>query len=232
MTTPEVLPVEPDYKALLEVERAARAESDAAREKQARDYAALRGTVRGQVARDSEWAARFDTLSQQIATVAKVGDEGIQRETAEIHQRGQAQHAQAQFEAEWAPLEEELRAALFDPQGKPVLDLATAPELAEVRGVYREARETPGLSGEGRLRLLERAARLAERVVRAKPLPVKEPVKEPEPRKVPSMSTGPTAGAAVVSDEDYAREYGRSGMPFGKPPDHARVKKYQDSLGK
>ena len=130
-------PPAPDYKALLEAETASRIAAEAEREKQARDYAALKGTVRSQTLRDAEWSQRLDNLSQQVATIAKVGDEDVQREAAEVRARGEAARAQAQFEAEWAPLHDELKNTLIDAGGKPLLDLATAPELADVRELYR-----------------------------------------------------------------------------------------------
>jgi len=237
-----ILPTpEPDYKALLESEKAARAELEAKLHKQGADYSALRGTIRSQVTRDIEAAKRFDAIEQQIATIAKVGGEEVAQEAATLRQQSEADRRQAAFEAEWATLHAEFKGVLIGEDDKAVMDLAAAPELAPVRELYREAREAPNLTAEARLRLLERATRLAERAVvqqkRVTTDAVVTPVVAPTPPKprVPAMDTGAAAGGAVMSDADYYKEYGhadskRAAMPFGKPPDHKRVQKYLATL--
>ena len=233
---PVVEAVEPDYKALLEAEKAARAELEAKLQRQGADYSALRGTVRSQTLRDQEWAKRFDTLERQVATVAKAGGDDVAQEALKLQQEGEAARQQTAFDSEWATLHEELKSVLIVDE-KPVMDLAAAPELAEVRRLYNEARQGQGLTGEARLRMLERATRLAERAMREQRGKIAEPAVQPAaapppaapPRaRVPAMDTGVAAGGAVISDEDYLKEYGKSSMPFGKPPDHTRVRKFLD----
>src|SRR5574341_1781468 len=101
---PEV--IEPDYKALLEQEKAARAEVEAKLQKQGADYSALRGTVRSQVLRDAEWAKRFDSIEKQVATIAKVGGDEVAQEAAAIQRESEAARQQAAFESEWGVLHE------------------------------------------------------------------------------------------------------------------------------
>jgi hypothetical protein len=231
----------PDYAALYQAEKARAEAADAARAKLERDYASLKGSVRSQVTRDAEWAARLDGLQSQIATLAKGSGDDIAQEVAQTAARARQETEASRFQQEWVELNEEMKRKLLGPDSRPVLDLANAPELETVRQLYQESYSGTDLSGRAlapheRLLRMERATRLATEAAaevkakRAPEPPSPKPAAAAAKPPLPSMATGPSAGAASISDAEYYAEYGRNAAPFGKAPDHARIKKYLDSL--
>ena len=245
MPDPEVVPAAeeaqklaeqlPDYAALYQTEKERATAADAQRAKLERDYASLKGSVRAQVTRDAEYAARMEALSKQVAALARgTGDEAVQQEVAQA----QAQVAQVEqnvdFQSRWASISDELSASLMDEEGKPILDSATAPELDEVRALYSEAYYGYNAQGQVlppavRISRLEAAARRTQQVAlqverqKRKAPPPKAEDKPPVPKPpLPPMSTGPSAGA-MQSDDEFMRAYGE-----GRSADHTRAKKILD----
>jgi hypothetical protein len=220
-----------DYKALLDAERTKT-------KKLEQDFKALNvGTMR-QRDRDrvmSEISDRIGAIEQSngalIRGLSSGEVESLPEELEGIQNQQAVVREQQDFDSAGQEIWESIQEAMLDPEGKPLLDINTIPELQELRDSWDAAVSGKNYREMTRVnRVFQRIGRLAERkklqdnLAQAKRQARKEALDDAD---VHDMSTGnSSAGQSMTDSHWYYNQYAT-----GKSDDHQRAAKISRGLG-
>ena len=157
-----------------------------------------------------------DTLPEQLTS--------IQGEQATLN-------ATTAYTNTWTNLSEDLVSVVQDDQGRDIVDLQTAPELAEVRNMWTDAHNRKDVRG------LQAAVAEAQRVMRqvergqrsATPAAPTEPATAQDSGAF-DLDTGPAAGGSGMSDQRWLDTVYGSEDYTPTSDDHKRAKDILDRL--
>ena len=194
--------------------------------------------VQHQLASIGDRLSTIESANQAVLRAFSSGDtDALPTELSTIQAKAQQTSANRSYEARYADLSEELREAVQDGEGNPILDLYEAPELESIRQEWVTAhrnKDTAALASA--LAKAHRVARAAERTTgRSSEQQIRTEEREAakarlEEAGVFDLDTGPSAAGGGLSDDRWFREvYGKESYD-ATPADHKRAREYMARL--
>ena len=173
---------------------------------------------------------RVDALMQAIGT----GDtDRLPDDLSQIQNQAMQSQVELEYQQFWQTESDALRSAMMDASGNPLLDLQSAPELAQVRQDWTDAHNRKDRAGLARARAeAQEISRQAERAVNGN---VRQEGRVEGRESVVNsgafeLDTGPSAAGGGMGDERLLREvYGNTSYA-PTPADHKRAKSILDNL--
>jgi len=173
---------------------------------------------------------RVDALMQAIGT----GDtDRLPDDLSQIQNQAMQSQVELEYQQFWQTESDALRSAMMDASGNPLLDLQSAPELAQVRQDWTDAHNRKDRAGLARARAeAQEISRQAERAVNGN---VRQEGRAEGRESVVNsgafeLDTGPSAAGGGMGDERWLREiYGNTSYA-PTPADHKRAKSILDNL--
>ena len=202
---------EPDYKALLE-ESEGRVET---LEKENNDLKSITTGRMRQQERDSllsETRSDINEIKELLGVTMKAQVTGDTQFAEQEYARIQQESAAKAQTSSWAAYHQDMAQELQEIATSKNLDLATAPELDAMRGVWTQATENGDRAG------LVQAVRLLERISVSQPAPAPEPEPEPTRRTRSTERLPASSGGMSLNDQQYIdwADAEREGTP-GRP---------------
>ena len=194
--------------------------------------------VQHQLSSIGDRLSTIESANQAVLRAFSSGDtDDLPNELSTIQAQARQTSANRSYEARYADLSEELREAVQDDEGNPILDLYEAPELESIRQEWVTAhrnKDTGALATA--LAKAHRVARSVERTTgRSSEQQIRTEEREAakarlEEAGIFDLDTGPSAAGGGRSDDRWFREVYGSQTYDPTPADHKRARDYLQRL--
>ncbi|KKN67794.1 hypothetical protein LCGC14_0458270 [marine sediment metagenome] len=163
----------PDYESLYKTEQGKVQLLEGDVKKLGADLSSVRGTVKSQRSRDTEFADELSGVREMVKVLARAQEagnaEGLGKSVDDINEQTAGSVAASRFAARYESMLGDLQEAIQAADGTSVvLDLKTAPELEEARTLWSEGYTNTDLSYADRTDLFAQAISKTHKAVRVK----------------------------------------------------------------